>query len=75
VSLVLTDNDDLMPQVAEYAAARMARAGVTPRDIAEKDFISRNVQERIMKQSMLDDPAGDNMLSAMLESIKNVEMQ
>jgi hypothetical protein len=72
-SLVLTDNDDLMPQVAEYAAARMAQTGVTPRDIAERDSIGRGVQQRVMSDLMSRDPNGDALLGQMLESVRSVE--
>lgn len=72
-SLVLTDNDDLMPQVAEYAAARMAQTGVTPRDIAQKDSVGRGVQERLLKEAMKADPNGDFLLNEMLMSVRFAE--
>lgn len=73
VSLVLTDNDDLMPQVAEYAAARMAQAGVSPRDIAERDFIAREAQRSLLSDSMQADPSGGDLLAQMLDSVRSVE--
>jgi len=73
VSLVLTDNDDLMPQVAEYAAARMSQIGVSPRDIAERDFIARETQRSLLSDSMRLDESGGDLLNQMLDSIRSVE--
>lgn len=73
VSLVLTDNDDLMPQVAEYAAARMSQIGVSPRDIAERDFIARETQRSLLADSMRLDESGGDLLNQMLDSIRSVE--
>lgn len=73
VSLVLTDNDDLMPQVAEYAAARMSQIGVSPRDIAERDFIAREAQRSLLSESMQADASGGDLLAQMLDSVRSVE--
>lgn len=69
-SLVLTDNDDLMPKVAEYAAARMAQTGVTPADISLNDSLSRKVQENVMSSHLATDPNGDSMLDLLAQSLK-----
>ena len=73
VSLVLTDNDDLMPRVAEYAAARMAQIGVSPRDIAERDFVAREAQRSLLSESMQADASGGDLLAQMLDSVRSVE--
>ena len=68
VSLVLNDSDDMLPQVAEYAAARMAQTGVTPADIAHQDSIAGGIQENLLRDELRDDPEGNMLLSEYVKS-------
>lgn len=72
-TMVLTDNDDLLPQVAEYAAARMAQAGVTPGDIAYRDDVGMRIQQRAAEEYMAADPNGDALLEQYRLSIVSDE--
>jgi len=73
VSLVLNDSDDMLPQVAEYAAARMAQAGVTPRDIAAEDDLATRTQEYVAGKYMQADASGNSLLSEYVTSLRTLE--
>lgn len=73
VTMVLNDADDALPQLAEYAAARMAQAGVTPRDIAAEDEFNSKIQGYIASKYMETDPNGNNMLAEYASSLQAVQ--
>jgi len=68
VSFVLNDSDDMLPQLAEYAAARMAQSGVTPADIAYEEDIQRMMIEQQTAEYMKNDPSGQQMLNDWIRS-------
>ena len=72
VTMVLNDADDALPQLAEYAAARMAQTGVTPRDIAAEDDFNSKIQQYVAGKYMEADPEGNNLLSEYSASLKAV---
>lgn len=72
-SLVLNDADDVLPQVADYAAARMAQAGVTPRDISAEDELGARIQEYMTAKYMETDPSGNALLSEYVTSLRTLE--
>lgn len=73
VSLVLNDADDALPQVADYAAARMAQIGVTPHDVAAQDDFAYKMQSGLMSEYNRNDPNNDALLSEYMSSLKAVE--
>lgn len=73
VTMVLNDADDALPQLAEYAAARMAQAGVTPRDIAAEDEFNAKIQGYVASKYMEADPDGNNMLAEYASSLQAVQ--
>lgn len=73
VSMVLNDADDALPQLAEYAAARMAQTGVTPRDISAQDNLNSQIQQYVAGKYMEADPDGNNLLPELSASFRSVQ--
>lgn len=72
VSLVLSDGDEMLPQVAELAARRMVeKTGLTPYDVARKENIARLRQQAHLKALDAEDPDGTEALSLYAQSWKD----
>lgn len=69
VSLVLSDGDEVLPQVADLAARRMVeKTGLTPYDLARKENIARLRQQAHLKALEEEDPTGAEALSLYAQS-------
>jgi hypothetical protein len=61
VSTVLSGQDDTLPMVAEFAAQKMAEAGVTPADTSRRENRMNRLYEDEMYRIGKDDPDGARM--------------
>lgn len=69
VSIVLSDGDEILPQVADMAAKKMfQKTGLTPYDLARKENIAQLRQETILKAAEQEDPDGSGMLELYAQS-------
>ncbi len=69
VSVVLSDGDEILPQVADMAAKKMfQKTGLTPYDLARKENIAQLRQETILKAAEQEDPDGIGMLELYAQS-------
>lgn len=69
VSVVLSDGDEILPQVADMAAKKMfQKTGLTPYDLARKENIAQLRQETILKAAEQEDPDGSGMLELYAQS-------
>jgi hypothetical protein len=59
VSTVLSGNDSVLPQIAEYAAIKMAEAGATPVEMSRKADLLQKFNDRLMYETYKEDPTGD----------------
>lgn len=64
VSTVLSDNDDLLPQIADYAGTQAAKAGYTPLEQSKRDEQLNKINGLALQQLENDDPKGNALIGA-----------
>lgn len=67
VSTVLSGNDDLLPQIADYAGVQAAKAGWTPIEQSRRDEQFNKLTGGSLQQLEKEDPNGDTLLAAQKE--------
>lgn len=64
VSIVLSGNDDLLPQIADYAGTQAAKAGYTPYEQMQRDEKINKVNGLALRELDNEDPDGNTLLEA-----------
>lgn len=70
VSTVLSGQDDTLPMVAEFAAQKMAEAGVTPVETSKRESRLNKLYEDEMYRVGKDDPDGVQMYEGLSEIMR-----
>lgn len=68
-SVVLSNNDDILPEIAKYALNEMGKVGVTPSDLSNKTELDQRLTEGYVRESLAADPSGKALLSDMYSGV------
>jgi len=69
-STILSNNDEALPMIAEYAARKMMEAGKTPADISREDDQRETIAGRYISKATEEDPSGNILLNDMREGLR-----
>lgn len=68
-SVVLSNNDDILPEIAKYALNEMGKVGVTPTDLSDKTEVDQILADNYVRESLAADPSGKALLSDMYRGV------
>jgi len=69
VSLVLSNNDDILPDIAKYALNEMGKVGVTPGDLSDQSEVDQILTDNYVRESLAADPSGKSLLANMYRGV------
>jgi hypothetical protein len=61
-SVVLSNNDDILPDIAKHAINEMGKVGMTPADISDKTEVDQRLTENYVRESLASDPSAKSLL-------------
>jgi hypothetical protein len=68
-SVILSNNDDILPEIAKHALNEMGKVGVTPTDLSDKTEVDQLLTENYVRESMASDPSGKSLLVNMRRGV------
>jgi hypothetical protein len=69
-STILSNNDEALPMIAEYAARKMMEAGKTTADISKEDDERETIAGRYISKVSEEKNSGDILLNDMREGLR-----
>lgn len=71
VSIVLSGNDSALPEIAEYAAFKMAEAGYTPGEMSRQENMRQKFSDQMLYNAYQQDPSGGVAKEMVREGLRN----
>lgn len=68
-STILSNNDEALPMIAEYAARKMMEVGKTPADMAKENDDQETIAGRYISKAVEEDPSGNILLKNMRDGL------